>query len=468
MFKNAPVILMVISFCMNNLHAAAPDFSKLHNDKEVRITSFSQKDMKRVLAKYPEASVRLNIKDLFYQSGGQYLESENQKCEFRLIDNLIANLDSAKLPRDQKSLEEYYKLLRSTQSIDDVLYDVLVGITNDYFGLKALVIKPYKGQAPKTENALEKRYDLKELFGSFKKWPNESELCAYQEYVKLKNLVINKKGKPALGDLGTLNSRALKRGLISIESFEKIEYLRTKSGINKRNLWLQDYFKITFNAKNKMVPKNKPYVTRDMSKEDDYSTERIKRFSRLTRRKVLYNKYTETQIILLSQLLQKASRRMGVDPDTKSKAPVLSQEFSVLNSQGEYETLVEKIELDPQSQYTLARRLMRKDMTELQMMDIFQKTIIKYEDVVMAAFETGYISWEDLEFVVNYDDLWNPNITEFERVMGYVFNVAGYGTFFLPPPWNITAAIAIGIAQGVVDDKTKTGAEHDNPATFIE
>ena len=69
------------------------------------------------------------------------------------------------------------------------------------------------------------------------------------------------------------------------------------------------------------------------------------------------------------------------------------------------------IELDPQSQYNLARRLMRKDIIDLQRMDSFKKTKIFYEDVVMASFEAAYISFEASDFVVWYDDRWYPSIS---------------------------------------------------------
>jgi hypothetical protein len=238
--------------------------------------------------------------------------------------------------------------------------------------------------------------------------------------------------------------------------------------VTKRNYWLKDYFKVIFNAKNKMRPLKANYVVKNIEDEEGYSTERIRRFSRMTRRQLLYKKYDETQIILLAQVLQKASRRMGVDPDTESGKPVITQEFHTLNDAGTRDTYVERIELDPQSQYNLARRLLRKDMTDLQMMDTFIGLKVTYEDLVMAAFETGYITFEDLEFVVKYDDLWNPNKSSFERIIGFTFSVAGVSSIFLPPPWNITATIALGVIGGLILNTKRDGAENDNPATFIE
>lgn len=226
--------------------------------------------------------------------------------------------------------------------------------------------------------------------------------------------------------------------------------------------------KIILQAKNQMIPLKRTYKPIKLEDEDKFASERMKRFSKLTRRKLLYRKYDETQIIILAQIMQKASRRMGVDLDTESGTPYISQEFSVLQPNGERRTYVEKFDLDPQSQFNLARRLLRKDMLEAQMMDTFNGLKITYEDLVMAAFETGYITIEDISLVVRYDDLWNPETSKFERVSGFVFKIAGYTTFFLPPPWNIIGTIAIGVVEGIVEKKNSTGVENDNPATFIE
>lgn len=268
--------------------------------------------------------------------------------------------------------------------------------------------------------------------------------------------------------MAVLNKKAFEEGLINLESFHKLEYLRDDSSVSKRYVWMKDYLKIIFQAKNQMTPISRSYKPISLEDEDKFSSERVRRFSKLTRRELLYKKYDENQIILLSQVLQKASRRMGVDVDTDSSRPYIGQEFSVLQPNGERRSYVERIELDPQSQFNLARRLLRKDMVELQMMDLFNGLKVTYEDVVMAGFETGYITVEDINYVVRYDDLWNPNITKYERVMGLVFKVAGYSSFFLPTPWNVVATIAIGIVDGIVEKRTSTGAENDNPATFIE
>ncbi|MDD4976411.1 MAG: hypothetical protein PHY93_18785, partial [Bacteriovorax sp.] len=202
--------------------------------------------------------------------------------------------------------------------------------------------------------------------------------------------------------------------------------------------------------------------------ENAFSSERVKRFSKITRRKLLFEKYDEGQIILLAQVMKKASQRMGVDPDTKTSTPYIVNEFEVSKAAGKVENYVERIELDTQSQFNLARRLLRRDIIALQMMKSFQGVQITYEDMIVASLETGYISLDDIEYVAKYDDLWNPEIPKDERIIRMTFRVAGYSTFFLPPPWNVTAALALSVIEGIVDSKKINGAKNDNPNTFIE
>jgi hypothetical protein len=170
----------------------------------------------------------------------------------------------------------------------------------------------------------------------------------------------------------------------------------------------------------------------------------------------------------MAQVLQKASRRMGVDPDVISSRPVITQSFDVMGDDGIVRNYVEELELDSQSQFNLARRRMRKDILDLEAMDIFNGTRIFYDEVVMAAFETGYLTIEDIEYAIRYDDLWNPTKTRFDRISGFIFSFTGYATFFVPPPYNVTASLGLAIIQGIVNSNNVKGEDNDNAATFIQ
>lgn len=453
-------------------HAQVPmeTILKIRNDKEVLISTIKKQERKKIKEKFNDPAKNEEISKLFYESLQSFLSREDQQCELRLIEVIKKKFEAAQIDNSEENLQDIFKMLRVTNAIDDILYGILTGINKDFseLGVLKLTKKPHR-LSLKREKLLTNN-NLKELFSGFTEWPDESSRCSYQEFVFVKNQVRNKDNRISKkkSEFKYLIYRAYKENIIDLATFRKMEYLRSESFLKDRNYWLQDYLRVIFNAKNKMRPIKATYVVRNLEEEDDFSSERIRRFSRMTRRQLLYKKYNETQIILLAQILQKSSKRMGTDPDTISSVPFITQEFQTLNENGERETYVEKIELDTQSQYNLARRLLRKDMTELQMMDVFVGMRITFEDVVMAAYETGYITAEDIEYVVKYDDLWNPSISNFERIVGFVGTVARMGAIFVPAPWNVPTSIALGIAEGLILNTRRNGAENDNPATFIE
>ncbi len=447
------------------------DLSKFSNDKEVLISSFDNDEKLRIQNKFLSKDENVRIQKVFNGNLLSFLNNKDAHCEARYIDQLLMDLAKNKIATSLDEVVDVFKMLRVNNIIDDVFYDILENLTKDHFAFLGIdlnrnpirnIFKDYELKS--------KDYDLKVLFSSFKNYPDEVNSCSYIELIKMRDSVGIEKDSIVTKSkiLKDLAFSALSKDIISLETYNKIKFLGIDSTLSKRNVWLNDYIKIIFNAKNKMIPFKRTYNVINLEDESSFSSERLKRFSQITRRKILYQKYDENQIILLSQAMKKASQRMGVDPDTKTGIPYIVQEFNIVNEAGETENYVEKIELDTQSQFNLARRLLRKDIVALQMMKSFQRVKISYEDLVVASLETGYISLDDIEYVVKYDDLWNSTISKTERLMRMTFKIAGYGTFFLPPPWNVTTALALSIVEGIVDSKNINGASNDNPNTFIE
>jgi len=450
---------------------AMEDVLKIKNDKETQINTIKSKEIKDIVELYSENQVD-KITTLFYETILDFLNAEHNKCELNLIETIITQFKAKKIKHDKVDLINHFKILRINHAIDDLLLEILVTTTEDYFKIKEIDLENKSFGIIRKHSKLLENNDLQELYSNFTSFPDEINQCFYQEFTFIKNRIKNKNNqisKKPLKIMEVLNKKALKAEIIDLATYNKLNYLTQKSSLAKRYVWLKDYFTVIFNAKNQMVPISKQYQVVKIEDESKYPSKIIHRRSKLTQRKLLYRKFNETQIIMLAQVLQKASRRMGVDQDTITSAPVITQEFSVLQPNGERETYVEQIEIDPQSQYNLARRLLRKDIIELQMMDNFVGLTITFDDVVMAAYETGYISIDDINYVVQYDDLWNPQMSKYQKYKGFVVRVAGYSTFFLPPPWNIIATIAIGVTDSVIDNRYfNNGADNDNAATFIE
>lgn len=445
------------------------EIKTLKNDKEVLISSFSKNEQDRILEKFKDDNKREALINTFYKSVYQFLNNNDENCETSFIQRLTDDLEKTSYARTQEEYLDIFKMLRVSSSIDDIFYDILQDLLKDHYAQKEIKLneKPFTFKDYSKEY---KKEDLEFYFNKFKTYPDEITTCSYKEFIRLKESVSTDKDSSSKKYKKTKSAAlsAYAQGVITLSTYNKIQFLIEKSTIKDRQVWLSDYFKIIFSAKNKMIPFKRTYNVINLEDENVYSSEKIKRFSTLTRRKILFQKYDESQIILLSQVMKKASQRMGVDPDTKSGIPYLMQEFEITNADGQVENYVERIDLDTQSQFNLARRLLRKDIVALQMMKTFHGVEITYSDLVLASLETGYISLDDIEYVVKYDDLWNPQISKTDRMVNMAFRIAGYGTFFLPPPWNITAGLALTIIEGIVDSKKVDGASNDNPNTFIE
>jgi hypothetical protein len=468
------------------------DIAKLRNDKEVFITTFSESQKDDVLEKYSNLVKRQEITSTFQNAMLDFANNSNLRCELNAISTFKYFLSENELPNSSKDISSYLKLLRSTHEIDDILYELLDGINTDFHKIERMNKAQYtfsekerkswtKAKSKRDRKSLRDYNktiavnDTASIYSNFSSWPDERSTCLYKEINVIKTKVIDYKSddskikhKRKTQIVGQLNKRALLLDVITPKTFMKLEYLRNKSFVRNRYLRLEDYLKVVFRAKNKMKPHSYNYVIKNIETENEFSSESIRRFSKLTRRKDMYEKFNETQIVLMAQVLQKASRRMGVDPDVDASRPVITQSFEIIGEDGIVRNYVEELVLDPQSQFNLARRRMRKDIIDLEGMDLFNGTKIYYDEVVMAAFETGYLSIEDIEFAVRYDDLWNPTQTRFERISGFIFSFTGYATFFVPPPYNVTASLGLAIIQGIVNSSNVKGEDNDNAATFIQ
>ena len=105
-------------------------------------------------------------------------------------------------------------------------------------------------------------------------------------------------------------------------------------------------------------------------------------------------------------------------------------------------------------------------MHKLQTFKSFSHVQITYEDVVMAALETGYITHEEVELVLTYDDLWNKETSKLMKALRFVFKLGGTAVFYLPPPYNILGGIGIALINAKIIYK-KDGSDYENPAALF-
>ena len=258
------LLFLLAVFFYGNLYAAVSmeEVKRIKNDKEVLISSFSAEEKKRILKKYSDSVKNQKLTETFYETVYEFLNDDAKQCEADFYQRLEINLSNKYFGVSKDEIVEHLKYLRSTNAIDDILFEIIVAISEDTYNLRQVDLKaPYIKPIFAHKSRLEKNA-IEDLYWRFKSWPDEKTSCSSQEYVRLRDSIITQKidsKKEREKYLKTLNNEAISKGLISLETFNKLEFFRKSSNLDKRNIWLNDYFKIIFSAKNRMTPINKGY-----------------------------------------------------------------------------------------------------------------------------------------------------------------------------------------------------------------
>lgn len=468
---------MTVSIFNTAVYSLDIESDRLFNNKETKSSLIDLEKAQDLVRTY-QPFAQDELRSIFYVAVEDQLEEfkDWRSIHSTLCDSTILMSFEKALKRQQyaytkENVAEYIDLLRANQSIDDLLYDILLELQEER-NIMAKIIGQAKMPMRLSRYTEDKLFIDTDLATIYQGFSQDTEFpCLYRRLNHLVGNIVH--SLPSGTRLNSkifkkFNFEALNQDIISVESFRQLEYLRRKSRYLDRSFPLAKYYEITFRAKNSMVPLSTKNDVTDLSLENDYTSKQIKRFEKMTRREALYAKYDSTQIVMLAQILESASRRMGTDPDVESSIPFVEQTFSILQADGTRENYVEKFELDTQSQYNLARRRMRMDIIDLQNSDTFAGKGIEYSEIIVAALETGYISHEDIEYVVKYDDLWNREMPKWYRLKNFFYTLGRATIFYLPPPMNITGSLAFVAIESFLADRKNIGERNDNPATFIE
>lgn len=473
MMKLLRLIVICLSTLLTNVYAQNDLFSKLANTSEIISNAYTEKELEKIYKKLTPEQIQHVIND-FESVVSRYLN------QVEINDVCPEQVSTLLEKKPQLSFREQLILVRSRNLIDDILFDILsltYRLNDDFhfnnYSLEGLYshlsndhnIRVRNGSSSYSRHKVKRRIeelthrvDLKALYLPVIN-ATTSRNCIVKKWLNLSQKFSKKiKGFKPL-DLKLLNHAAKKQRIISDEIFKYLEL--TRSRVEKHTLSFTQYLNSINGAKNKLKPYS--YRNQEIILSDDNFANYQKRSSALTKRKELYFKYSPTQIILLAQVLQRASRRMGVDPDVESSAPVIVQEFQERTPKGEVRNYVEKLEMDPKSQYDYARKRLRADILKVKSMMSFRGKGVKYEDIVMAALETGYITTEEVQYVLAYDDLWNPERSSWDQMKQFLLRFATTGSLYLPPPWNVTGAIALVVLQTKLAKNNRKGKHNDNP-----
>ncbi|WP_412470203.1 hypothetical protein [Oceanospirillum sp. RT-1-3] len=168
--------------------------------------------------------------------------------------------------------------------------------------------------------------------------------------------------------------------------------------------------------------------------------------SKVSRREALLAKYNQFQIIYLRGMTQRLLNRLNADE-------------VIINVIIDDES-VEEIILDPMEQYRFAAKMVRKELGDLQMMNLFEGVNVSFEDILSASYETGLVSGDDLTTLALVDDVWNPELTKAEKRKRFIRR---YGTIFvaaIPTTFYFVKVLSLVGIEMLTETKQEPARDH--------
>lgn len=428
--KKFALLIAAAILAISNVHAF--DVKLLANNKE----TFSREVTKQNLSELAiwKKHHRLQAVELKTNSIKVLSETFNEmeridtNCELGLVGRLTADAVKHGVIVDSSEIQNFIVYLRSSDLIDDILYKMMMDssrIKDDFVSdINLRPRRPFNVLTRQNANV-----DLVKLYAPFKTWPDDIKKCTFDTYFNLSHELTWKNGKDRDGQLQKLNYLAYNNKVIDLPTYNKLEILRARQVLDW-NIYFKRYADVINNAKDKLT-KNP-----ELQAKHDFTVEYVSRKEKLTNRANLYRTYNSTQIMMLAQIIDKTAKRMD------SKQVTLNWQYTE-DPNGEIEVYI----FSPMEQYRAAIKMLRKDMAEVMRSDAFKNTGLQYEHLISAAYEAGFIKSEELDYVLKFEDFWNPKTPKWKTYANFAFSLAGTAAFYLPPPWNIIGAIGLVLTQ---------------------
>lgn len=431
MKKNYVLLLLSLCFVFN---ANAFDLNLFANNKESESKFLKNRALKELRRWQYNLNDSQNLLPRVKSSFSQALQTfkiQDAYCDLGFYEIVKNQAISDGLITYDYDFDGYATYLRQENVIDDLLYMNMIASKDLSKKLSKGSYNSYPRIPPFNRYTDEaKDVDLKKTYYNFSTWPDERTGCSVGLYKDLSLSLRWKDKKERDQLLKKLNFMAYDEEVISLATYNKLEVMRQKQAID----WpvhIRNYVGIVTKAKDKLSASGHPEID-----PSTYSTSYADRKAKLTQRARLYRNFDSTQVMMLSDIILKTSKRMD------SKNVYLEFQYEE-GPDSEIETYV----LSPMERYRVSIKMLRKDLGEIMRSDLFLNTAVYYEDLVTAAYETGLLKSEELELILKFEEFWNPNDPKWKAYAGFAFSILGTATFYLPPPWNIVGAIALIVTQ---------------------
>jgi len=408
----------------------------LRNNKEIISNVLKKKEMKHLNAwiKYH----RHNEEELLKRSKGilekslQNLKTDSDWCEINFIRGLIKLASLEGVIQEESEIYNFLYYIREQNLIDDILLKIMMRSSLLFENLNSYL---YDKQDQSESLSTEREFEI--LYKKFKSLNEESKGCINNVYRNFSDEVYRTYKRTDSKFILRLNRRAYSEGIINYNTFEILKILNF-SNVTEWDLTLQKYLTNLVFLKDRLTKKV------EENAETDLPQEYIFKYQQITRREKLYKEFSQYQILLMAQLIEKTAKRID------AKESGLYFDFENTNSEREIYIF------SPMEQYRVALKMLRKDIAEVKRSERFSGQNFDYEDIIMAAYETGIISSKDLNYVLKFEEFWNPKISRWKRLANLSLNIAGSATFLLPSPFNYISAIALIFTQSAISNGTDT------------
>lgn len=191
---------------------------------------------------------------------------------------------------------------------------------------------------------------------------------------------------------------------------------------NKVHLWplaLSEYKK-SLSALAKKFPNRK-------DEESDFVSATIKK-ENISLREQLYQKYNYQQITLLSNLISNLKKRLD--------ASDISIDIQYENQSKEI------ISLTPMERFRFILKQLRRELSNINNGSLLNGKMATYTDLIVASYEVGSISSDEISKLVSLQEIWNPTKTTKEKVFYWVKTFGGTATVLLPAPYGFISVMA--------------------------
>ncbi len=439
------LLCSVLSFAVL-FEATAFDPNLLTNNKEVRslaLTKKARRAANKLATARDSSSLAKLTKDILDETVSEFNE-RSASCDLGFYDLFMKKALDAGAIASAEELPSLLAFMRVENQIDDILYKILLRSDELIEDLGSARIRNNSASKRDLDEVSESGLNLNEAYSEFKSWPNEVSKCSLGRFGQLMTNIGGVRGKYFYNKMERFNRVALSQGVISDEVFRKLQVLASEKALDWDH-YIKGYFEVVANAKDKLK------ISEDETTPREETEEYVSRRHKLTERGRLYKTYDSTQIMMLAGVIQKAARRMDASQVT------INFQFTPENPSD-----TEIYVLSPMERYRLAIKMIRKDMGDLMKSETFGGITIEYEDLVTAAYETGLIKSEELDYILKFEEMWNPTVPRWKKYAGLAFSLVGTASFYLPPPWNIIGAIGLVVTQTKVMNMDNKPSSDDN------